>query len=115
MDEGGEDIGRARRRDARAGVLRSAAIVHGGGAQYFDCTILDMSSTGARVRLPRSRTIPPGAVLLDVRNRMAHKVIVVWATGVKAGLRIVESHPVDSTLPDPLRYLSRIWLAYAGR
>lgn len=103
------------RREARKRVLLDGKIVYSDGAASLDCTILDVSPSGACIRTPRGREIPSCLHLIDVRNRMAYEATVAWYKSPLAGLRFVESYPIGSALPEHLGYLRKLWIDCAMR
>ena len=105
----------ARRRDRRRSVLLTAVVVSRDGKEVRDCTMLDVSDTGARLRLSRPGAVPPGSMLIDLRNRKAYELLVAWQNQSQCGVRFVKSHLIDANLPKDLAYLSHVWLAYATR
>ncbi|MBU6299677.1 MAG: PilZ domain-containing protein [Alphaproteobacteria bacterium] len=104
-----------KRREPRKRVLLSGKIVYRDGAASVDCAILDHPGTGARVRIPRGQTIPSRFHLIDIRNRKAYEAVVVWFAPPFAGLRLEHAYPLDSSLPDRLGYLRKLWIECAAR
>ncbi|HUO97136.1 MAG TPA: PilZ domain-containing protein [Rhizomicrobium sp.] len=103
------------RLEARKRVLMAGMVVQEGGADPFACTVLDVSASGARVRVGADRMVPSQFHLVVVRDRTAHKVQVMWRRQQLAGVRIESTHPIDQTLPDELRFLQRLWIECATR
>ncbi|MDE1940035.1 MAG: PilZ domain-containing protein [Alphaproteobacteria bacterium] len=103
------------RREARKHVLLGGKVVYRGGAASLDCTILDLSASGARIRIGRGQAIPSRFHLIDIRNRTAYDAAVVWLNPPLAGLRFDVGYPLGSSLPTALGYLRTLWIECALR
>lgn len=103
------------RRNARRRQLTSARLVARDGVTYVDCSILDTSASGAQIRIGANRTIPPDALLINVRDRTAHDFTVVWQRDGRAGLRYEKTYPLSSNMPQELGFLRKHWLDCANR
>jgi hypothetical protein len=97
------------RKAPRKKVLLTAKVIYGDGAQVFDCTIRDVSATGARITLAQGRTIPDAVYLLDLGNRVAYEAAVVSQRAPGFGLKFVKTMKLTDVPPE-LRYLKRIWM-----
>ncbi|MDE2182624.1 MAG: PilZ domain-containing protein [Alphaproteobacteria bacterium] len=82
---------------------------------FADCTIIDISVSGARIRLTRKSTLPSRFFLLDVKSRMVHAASVAWQEGDYAGVRFEVSHVIGSALPPELDFMRKHWLECAMR
>jgi hypothetical protein len=71
-----------RRREARTGVLKRAQISF--GRAVIDCVVLDVSSSGARVRTDIVATIPEQVILRFSRGS-AFLARAQWARGTELG------------------------------
>jgi hypothetical protein len=114
------------RNAARKKVLLTGKVVWDQGAHIIDCIILDVSATGARIKLSQGKTMPPEAVfLLDMTNRMAHEAILASQRDGSFGMKFLKSYKlaeigsvrrvrdVETVVAPELRYLKRIWLEAA--
>ena len=106
---GGADL----RQAARKKVLLTGKIVWADGAHILDCSILDVSATGARILLKSNQPIPETVFLLDMGNRMAHEATVVSQRADGFGLKFVKSQKLADVTAPELRYLKRIYLEAA--
>jgi hypothetical protein len=97
------------RKAPRKKVLLTGKVIYGDGAQVFDCTIRDISATGARITLAQGRVIPEAVYLLDMGNRMAYQAQVVSQRAGGFGLRFAKTMKLTEVPPE-LRYLKRIWM-----
>lgn len=104
-----------RRKTGRKRVLLGGKVVYREGETSLDCTIVDVSETGIRIRLPRGQGVPSSFHLIDIRNRCAHEITVAWLKPPLAGLRILHSYALDASLPEQLGYLRKIWIECATR
>jgi hypothetical protein len=72
----------------RQRTLKSGKIVFGGGSFSVDCTIRNLSSTGARLQVPTSVAIPDTFTLVDAQSGgKGRPVTVVWRKGDLIGVR----------------------------
>ena len=97
-----------RRPKLRKRALLSGRISYSDGEHYFDCTIRDLSGTGARVAISRGQRIPSNVYLIEMRSGTVHEATVVWNNGREVGLNFIKSFmQVDITDPT-LTYLKRL-------
>ena len=97
-----------RRPKPRKRVLFGGRVTYSEGAKHFDCSIRDLSESGARISLKPGVPIPSSVYLIDTRNRTVHESRVVWNNGREAGLQFIKSFPL-SGIDDPrLSYLKRL-------
>lgn len=82
---------------------------------FLDCTVLDTSHSGARIRLNRKCALPSQLYLLNVRNRSVHPATVVWENGEHAGLQFSDSYMLGSELPTELDFVRTHWIECATR
>ena len=75
--------------------LLIGTIVHSRETVAFDCTIIDLSETGARVMVPNPYVIPDHLVLLESKRFVAHEASVRWRRGVLAGLSFDKTFSLD--------------------
>ena len=115
------------RKAARKRVLLTGKVVWDEGAHIVDCIILDVSATGARIKLFQVKTMPESVFLLDMANRMAHEAAVVSERDGGFGIKFLSSYKLadigsmrrarandpEKMVAPELRYLKRIWLEAA--
>ena len=75
-----------KRSTQRQRVLKSGKIVFAGGSFTVDCTIRNLSETGARLRVPTTVTIPDRFALLDGQSGKRRDVTVAWRKGDEIGV-----------------------------
>ena len=111
---GGESRGGIEQRKApRRKVMLTSKLVYGDGAYVLDCTIRDISTTGAFITLAHRNSIPGEVYLLDLANRVAYHATVVSERAAGYGLRFLKTYPLAQVTAPELRYLQRIWLECA--
>lgn len=90
-------------------------IVFAEEAFILDCTICDLSPTGARVMVPNPHFLPPQLILLEPKKFVAHESHVRWRRGVLMGLAFDRSFSLDEELGVRHQLLKRFALEAATR
>jgi len=106
----GPSDGVEHRKAPRKAVLLTSKVIFGEGATVLDCTIRDISVTGARITLAQGRSIPNEIFLLDLANRTAYQAIVVSERAGGFGLKFTKTLKLADVTAPELRYLKRIWM-----
>ena len=101
------------RKAPRKKVLLTGKVIYDGGAHVLDCTIRDLSTTGARITLAQARAMPESFYLLDMVNRVAYDAATVSERAGGFGLKFKKTLRLSEVTQPELRYLKRIWLEYA--
>jgi hypothetical protein len=101
------------RREPRTAVSRPARLIPQ-GAPPVPCTIADLSSRGARIKL-KAGPVPPRGLLVDLHAGCAYEVQTAWRQDVwyrdpEMGLRILRRHDLNAMVPAHLRVAKAIWL-----
>lgn len=104
-----------RRPQRRTRVLLGGLIAFFDGTQHFDCTIRDLTISGARISLPRNQPIPSMIYLINMRDRTAHEAKIAWNNGKEAGLSFLKSFPLSEITDSKLSYLKQLWHERAMR
>lgn len=99
---------------ARQRVLFGGKIVHGDGAFSVDCTIRDLSESGAKITLGQRVSIPNDVYFIELRLGVAYAAQVAWRRTPNFGLRFVKRIDL-ATAPKELDYLKRLWNASSAR
>jgi hypothetical protein len=102
------------RRAQRKAVSRTAVVVYGERHATVGTTLLNISSSGARVRIPARQDLPDGFFLIDLAEKTAYLCVVMNHSAGIYGVKFVNRHPLSS-LPPTLSYLSAIWMDFARR
>jgi hypothetical protein len=109
--QGTSASGVEQRKAPRKPVLLTSKLIFSGGASIVDCTIRDLSATGARVTLNQGRaTIPEEVYLLDLANRTAYEASVVSERAGGFGLKFKKTLKLSDVTAPELRFLKRIWM-----
>ena len=75
------------RRAPRQRVLKSGKIFYGGGSIVVDCTIRNLSATGARLQVPTSIAIPDKFEFAETATGTRRAATVMWRRGELMGIR----------------------------
>jgi hypothetical protein len=100
------------RRAVRKRTLLSGRVVYGEDDRVRDCTIRDLSETGARITLAKGEVIPTRVFLIDKRTATAYEARVTWIKAPDFGLSFVNSYSLDGDMPRELNFLKPIWASY---
>jgi hypothetical protein len=104
-----------RRPANRKQVLLTGIVAYDAGQRSFDCTIRDLSQSGARIAAAKGAQFPPEFYLINIRDRVAYEAKVARSDGLEAGVVFKKVLPL-SGLSDPnLGYLKRMWMSKATR
>jgi hypothetical protein len=76
-----------KRRAPRQRVLKSGKIIYGGGSIVVDCTIRNLSATGARLQVPTSIAIPDRFEFVGNPQEGKRMATVVWRKGDMIGIQ----------------------------
>jgi hypothetical protein len=100
------------RRTARKRTLLGGKVIYGDDNRVRDCTIRDISETGARIILAKGEIIPTRVFLMDRRSASAYEARVTWIKAPDFGLSFVNAYRLDSELPRELQHLKRVWAGF---
>jgi hypothetical protein len=94
----------------RQRVLLGGRVVYG---QDFtcECTIRDLSATGARLRLPKGAVVPDAFTLIDLPHARAYGAHVVWRRDDSVGVAFDSAHDLEGPVPTDLLRIRQIWMA----
>ena len=104
-----------RRPEARKRVLLSGLIVYGHGAITCDCTIKNLSTSGARIKLPYLVALPDRFHVIKVRQGVAHSARVVWNKGLEMGVKFDAAVSLSANTDIAFERLRKLWLAKTTR
>jgi hypothetical protein len=89
-----------KRRGVRRIIAHGAMILNPDGSVLSPCTIMDVSATGARLKLQMPGQVPDDFTLLLSRNaKVRRKCETVWQSDTAIGVRFIIEHP--SKFPRP--------------
>jgi hypothetical protein len=84
-------------------------IAYDGGAQSCECTIRNISATGARVEIAVAQIVPRQLFLIDMRSGIGYQCEMKWRVKGELGLHFLRTIPLDGDMPSDLRYLKLLW------
>jgi len=102
-----------RRPKSRKQVLVGGIVAFDGGQRSFDCTIRDLSETGARIVAAKGAEFPPRFYLINIRDRVAYDARPVRSDGLEAGVVFQKTLPLSGLTDPALGFLKRMWMAKA--
>ena len=79
--------GRERRARTRVRLLEAGKLASGLDPKGTDCTITDLSETGANVLVKADAYVPKTVVFYRLRRRVSQQATVVWRKGARIGLQ----------------------------
>ena len=88
-----------RRRAARTRALLAGKVIVGDALFTANCTVVNLSATGARVRLSREAQLGLPLYLLFLRDGRLMECAVAWRSGDMAGLVFTAEHHADDDSP----------------
>ena len=100
-----------RRPNQRRRTLLSAVACHSNGAYTFDCTVRNLSESGARVLIASDVPFPSEIYIIVLRDSVAYEAIVVWNSGREIGVRFRQRHCLSDDVAPGLLFLKRLFLA----
>ena len=104
-----------RRPKSRKQVLLTGIIASPGGDSSIDCTIRDLSETGAKIVAAKGARIPPRFYLINIRDRVAYEAELVRSDSSEAGVVFKKTLPLSGLTDPALGFLKRMWLSKAAR
>lgn len=94
------------RKQARQRMLQVGKIAYNEGAISLDCTIRDLSPTGARITIAKGQIIPTKVVLIYPRLQNAYECEIAWIRAPQYGLKFLAVHTLKD-LPAHLKFAIR--------
>ena len=89
----GDVLGKEKRKCLRRAMNRRVAILRGNGELVAVCSLLDISDTGARVKLPQdwgnAELLPEFVLSLSERGNIFRQCLVVWRRNREVGVRFI--------------------------
>jgi hypothetical protein len=108
------ESGKDNRRATRKRTLFSGKISYSNGAHSVDCSIRNVSQTGARISLTKGVGLPSQLYLIDLRHGIAYEAKVEWSRTPDFGLTFLKTYPLAALSDPSLDYLKQLWIACAG-
>lgn len=104
-----------RRRNNRHRALLAGKLANDDATTTIDCTIRNLSDTGAMVETQTPHLIPPHLQLMQIKEGIVWDAEVVWRRGTRIGLKLNERHDLRESNDKQLRALRAIWSQMALR
>jgi PilZ domain len=98
-----------RRHDRRNRVLLGGLVVSRDGAQTWDCTVTDLSETGAKIRLAKDQVIPEHHILINLKEGVAYEATASWIRLPLVGLNFSAEHRLEDLTDNKLMFVRRLW------
>ncbi len=98
----------------RRGVL-SGTVVHGPTFFTANCAILDISLSGARIRMPAGETLGEPMYLIDFSHGLAFEARVAWRREDRIGLRFKTYYDLAKPEAGCPVLLRRLWIDRLSR
>lgn len=101
-----------KRRQPRRRVLLSGKLVHSPSELTADCAIQDISSAGARIRVPLEVLLGEPLYLINLSHGLAFRARVAWRRDNRAGLAFTAYFDLHKVNDDAPKVLRRLWLEH---
>jgi hypothetical protein len=98
------------RRAPRQRSFLGGKLVYGDGAFTLDCVVRDVSTTGARVKVPEGQAVPDTVFLVEMRSGIAYEARVAWKRHPEIGLEFVHQHGLAEASTPHMMILKRLWI-----
>ena len=93
-----------RRSETRLRTHDAGKLTFGYGTEGLDCTILDLSPSGAHVQtILDTASLPKSVILVHLHNRIAWEARVVWCDDDRLGLHFTLTHDLRNPSNAELR------------
>ena len=102
-----------RRPKTRKRVLLTGIVTYGNGAHSFPCTFRSLSESGARLVVGDNTLFPSDFYLINIRDRLAYDVKLVWNRGTEIGVTFKATIPLAAITDPSLAFLKQLWLTRA--
>jgi hypothetical protein len=98
-----------RRRAPRKNVVLRGKLVCAGSTEGIDCTIRDISATGAGIRLIGDQPATDRVFMIVIRDGVAHEGEIRWRSRQKLGLHFTRSYSLAGDMPSDMKFLKALW------
>ena len=102
------------RSSKRTRTLLAGKLCYGAGLST-DCTISDLSESGAKVRCDNASIIPAAVFLVHLREQKAFEATVAWRRANGLGLKFAAVHDLRTPTTDELKHLRRHCVEFGPR
>jgi hypothetical protein len=99
-----------RRTSPRQRVMLTALIVDIEAETVVRCRVENVSESGARLRLPEPRFLPPSFWLIAVTAGLAYRASTVWRDGVVLGISVADELDLNRAMGQIDQRLRSYWM-----
>ena len=103
----GESEGRG---EKRRRVLLGGKLIYGDPPLSLDCSVADLSKSGARIRLQGPEPLKDPIYLVVVRQGLAFLAKEEWRKGATIGLSFVRAFDLKIPAPELPRIVRQLWV-----
>ena len=107
--------GKNRRVASRARALLAGKLIIDDGHISLDCTIRNLSTGGAKVRISAETDLPPKISLLLIKEGLLFEASVAWRKGDQIGLTFVGQYDLRDDVDPAHRGARELWAELAVR
>ncbi|MDP3746407.1 MAG: PilZ domain-containing protein [Phenylobacterium sp.] len=104
-----------RREELRRRVFLTGILIHGPAKLTVDCTIRDLTDSGARVRLGAPDDLSQPLMLLICRSGDAFAGEIAWRRGDEIGLSFSRQCDLNAPLTGRAKTGRRLWIERSAR
>ncbi len=94
----------------RRRVLLGGRLVYGPSEMTVECAIVDMSESGARVRIPGTPLLVEPIYLVNVTHGQAFKARLAWRRANLLGLSFSEAYDLREPPPELPKIIRQVWV-----
>jgi hypothetical protein len=84
-----------RRKSERRKVMWGSRLASMDGSQIINCTTLEISPSGARVRMDEQHTPARTLFYIELRHSLAYEARIAWSKAPEMGLEFLKVHRVS--------------------
>ena len=100
------------RRESRKRTILTGKLALSRGAFTIDCIIIDLSKSGARIRIEEGAEIGGEVLLVHLREQVAFETRVAWRNGRDIGLEFIRKHDLSQATTAEMKRLRRYCLDF---
>ena len=109
MIDAADPIASDKRQTLRTRALLGGKLAYGEGFFTLDCLVRDLSTSGARVKVPEGLGVPQVIYFLELRSGAVYEAKVVWRRHPEIGLQFTKVCSLDDPDNADLKILKRLW------
>src|SRR5215469_799680 len=98
------------RAEQRRRVLLGGKLIYGDPPLSLDCSVADLSESGARIRLQGPEPLRKPIYLVVIRQELAFLAKEEWRKGATIGLSFVRAFDLKNPAPELPRIVRQLWI-----